>query len=273
MANKLQEQFDSKRGREAVELFSKGWNELTVGNNPKKAVTEYIGKYYNKYVNDGIDFVDAEFTNDGQILITTKRKDDGTENKLPPMSRGTLLRLMGAHNPVKYMQSTLEEAVDAEKQGAKTRSDIAKEDRKFNQDIEKMTIEKQLDAANVGAKERRQLNSKIEALRGAGYSQDFINGALPSLLGIGDYRKGASPEEARRLAHSDRMKNDRKYAKMGTEEQRSIIDKDMLIIYAGGKPTSTTGAGAPATPAATGMPKAGKGIPVFDTKTNTIIYK
>jgi len=274
MANKLQEQFDSKRGREAVELFSKGWNELTVGNNPKKAVTEYIGKYYNKYVNDGIDFVDAEFTNDGQILITTKRKDDGTENKLPPMSRGTLLRLMGAHNPVKYMQSTLEEAVDAEKQGAKTRADIAKEDRTFNRDIEKMTIKDQLDAANIGAKERRQLNSKIEALRGAGYSQDFINGALPSLLGIGDYRKGASPEEARRLAHSDRMKNDRKYAKMGTEDQRAVIDKDMLIIYAGGKPTSTTGAGAPATPAATGLPNAGgKGTPYIDTKTGKMIYR
>ena len=270
MANKLQEQFDSKRGREAVELFSKGWNELTVGNNPKKAVTEYIGKYYNKYVNDGIDFVDAEFTNDGQILITTKRKDDGTENKLPPMSRGTLLRLMGAHNPVKYMQSTLEEAVDAEKQGAKTRSDIAKEDRTFNRDIEKMTIKDQLDAANVGAKERRAMNTKIEALRAAGYSEDFINRSMPAILGIGD-KKATSPDEARRLAYADRLKSDPMFGRKSKEERDRIISEDMGIVFAGGKPSDMPAA--PATPAAVGLPKAGKGIPVFDTKTNTIIYK
>lgn len=269
-AEKLDKYIQSERGKAATKTFSDGWNALTVGNDVNKAVQKF-GEYYTKYVNDGIDFTKGEITKDGQIAITTKNKEDGKENVIT-MSRGQLLRMGMAYNPVKLYEMNLAEAVDAEKQGAKARADIAKEDRTFNRDIEKMTIEKQLDAANVGAKERRAMNTKIEALRAAGYSEDFINRSMPAILGIGD-KKATSPDEARRLAYADRLKSDPMFGRKSKEERDRIISEDMGIVFAGGKPSDMPAAPAPATPAAAGLPKAGKGIPVFDTKTNTIIYK
>lgn len=271
-AERLDKQMESAKGRQAMAVYGKAYNALTYGNDVNKAV-QLFGEYYNKFVDDGVDFTKGEVTKDGQIAITTKNKSDGAENTMT-LSRGQLLRMGMAYNPVKLYEMNLAETVEAEKMAAKTRGEIAKEDRKFNHDIEKMTIEKQLDAANVTTGERRKLDAKIGALRGAGYSEDFINGALPGLLGIGDYKKATSPEEARRLAHSDRMKNDPMYARKPADQQATILDQDMSIIYAGGKPSSTPGAAASGTPAAGGLPKpAGKGVPVFDTKTNTIIYK
>ena len=268
-AEKLDKYIQSERGKAATKTFTDGWNALTVGNDVNKAVQKF-GEYYNKYVDDGIDFTKGEITKDGQIAITTKRKDDGSENVIT-MSRGQLLRMGMAYNPVKLYEMNLNEAVDAEKQGAKTRSEIAKEDRQQGHKIELMTIEKQLDAANVTTGERRKLDAKIGALRQAGYSDEFINGALPGLLGIGDYKKSTSPEEARRLAHSDRMKNDPVYSRKPAAEQSKVLDQDMSIIYAGGKPTSTPAS--PASPAAGGLPSAGKGTPVYDTKTGKIVYR
>lgn len=267
-AEKLDKYIQSERGKAATKTFSEGWNALTVGNDVNKAVQKF-GEYYTKYVNDGIDFTKGEITKDGQIAITTKNKEDGKENVIT-MSRGQLLRMGMAYNPVKLYEMNLAEAVDAEKAGAKNRAEIAKDDRKFNQDIEKMTIEKQLDAANVGAKERRAMNTKIEALRAAGYSEDFINRSMPAILGIGD-KKATSPDEARRLAYADRLKSDPMFGRKSKEERDRIISEDMGIVYAGGKPSDVPAA--PATPAAAGLPKAGKGIPVFDTRTNTILYK
>jgi len=269
-AEKLDKYIQSERGKAATKTFSDGWNALTVGNDVNKAVQKF-GEYYTKYVNDGIDFIKGEITKDGQIAITTKNKEDGKENVIT-MSRGQLLRMGMAYNPVKLYEMNLAEAVDAEKAGAKNRAEIAKDDRKFNQDIEKMTIEKQLDAANIGAKERRAMNTKIEALRAAGYSEDFINRSMPAILGIGD-KKATSPDEARRLAYADRLKSDPMFGRKSKEERDRIISEDMGIVFAGGKPSDMPAAPAPATPAAAGLPKAGKGIPVFDTKTNTIIYK
>lgn len=271
-AERLQKYIESKRGSEAVASYGKAMNKLMFTSDVDGGV-KALGDYYTKYVDDGVDFVKGEVGQDGKINITTKNKQDGSENVMS-LSKGDVLRMGMAFNPGKLLEMNLVRADEAEKAQAKNRADIAKEDRQFDRDIQKMTIEKQLDAANVTGKERRALNAKIEALRGAGYSQDFINGALPGLLGIGDYKKGTSPEEARRLAHSDRMKNDPMYSRKPADQQAKILDQDMAIIYAGGKPTSTTGVNAPATPAAGGLPKAGgNGVPVFDTKTGQIIYK
>ena len=271
-AAKLEAQIESARGKQAMAVYGKAYNALTYGNDVNKAV-QLFGEYYNKFVDDGVDFTKGEITKDGQIAITTKNRESGAENQMM-LSRGQLLRMGMAYNPVELFKMNLAESVEAEKAGAKQRADIAKEDRAFNRDIEKMTIEKQLDAANVTNNERKKLDAKIGALRSAGYSDDFINGALPGLLGIGDYKKGTSPEEARRLAHSDRMKNDMSYVDLTPEQRSKVLDQDMSIIYAGGKPTSTPGANAPTTPAASGLPKAGaKGVPVYDTKTGQIVYK
>lgn len=270
-AERLQKYIESKRGTEAVTSYGKAMNKLMFTNDVDGGV-KALGDYYTKYVDDGVDFVKGEVGQDGKINITTKNKQDGSENVMS-LSKGDVLRMGMAFNPGKLLEMNLVRADEAEKAQAKTRADMAKEDRQFDRDIQKMTIEKQLDAANIGAKERRALNAKIEALRGAGYSQDFINKSMPAILGIGDFKKATSPEEARRLAFSDRMKTDPMFGRKSAEEQNKIIDKDMSIIYAGAKPSEVDNP-APATPAAGGLPKAGgKGVPVFDTKTGQIIYK
>ena len=269
-ADRLDKQMESAKGKAAISLYGKAYNALTYGNDVNKAV-QLFGEYYNRFVDDGVDFTKGEITKDGQIAITTKNKADGKEGSLT-MSRGQLLRMGMAYNPVELFKMNLTEAQEAEKAGAKNRADIAKEDRQFNRDIEKMTIKDQLDAANVGAKERRAMNTKIEALRAAGYSEDFINRSMPAILGIGD-KKATSPDEARRLAYADRLKSDHMFGRKSKEERDRIISEDMGIVFAGGKPSDMPAAPAPATTAAAGLPKAGKGIPVFDTKTNTIIYK
>lgn len=273
-ADRLQKYIESKRGKDAVESFGKAMNKLMFTNDVNGAVQE-LGNYYTKHVDDGVDFTKGEVTPDGKIAITTKNKADGKESTIS-MSRGQLLRMGMAYNPAKLLEMSLTQADEAEKASAKTAGEIAKENRVFNRDIEKMSIEKQLDAANSSTKFRREVNAKVDALRTAGYSDEFINGAMPGIIGVGDYKKMTSPEEARRLAHSDRMKNDPVYARKSGAEQSKMLDQDMTTIYAGMKPTKTPGAEAPATPSAAsgGLPKAGgKGIPVFDTKTGQIVYK
>ena len=269
-AANLQKFVESKRGQEAVNSYGKAMNKLMFTNDVDGGV-KALGDYYTKYVDDGVDFVKGEIGQDGKINITTRAKDGGKEDVIS-LSKGDLMRMGMAYNPGKLLEMNLIRADEAEKAQAKTKADIAKEDRTFNRDIEKMTIEKQLDAANIGAKERRAMNTKIEALRAAGYSEDFINRSMPAILGIGD-KKATSPDEARRLAYADRLKSDPMFGRKSKEERDRIISEDMGIVFAGGKPSDMPAAPAPATPAAAGLPKAGKGIPVFDTKTNTIIYK
>lgn len=273
-ADRLQKYIDSKRGKDAIDSYGKAMNKLMFTSDVNGAV-QALGDYYTKYVDDGVDFTKGEVTPDGKIAITTKNKADGKESTIS-MSRGQLLRMGMAYNPAKLLEMSLTQADEAEKASAKTAGEIAKENRVFNRDIEKMSIEKQLDAANSSTKFRREVNAKVDALRTAGYSDEFINGAMPGIIGVGDYKKMTSPEEARRLAHSDRMENDPVYARKSGAEQSKMLDQDMTTIYGGMKPTKTPGAEAPATPSAAsgGLPKAGgKGIPVFDTKTGQIIYK
>ena len=270
-ADRLQKYVESKRGQDAINTYGKAMNKLMFTTDVDGGV-KALGDYYTRFVDDGVDFIKGEIGQDGKINITTKNKADGAENVMA-LSKGDLLRMGMAYNPGKLLEMNLIRADEAEKAASKTKADIAKEDRQFTRDIEKMTIEKQLDAANVAGKERRAINAKIEALRGAGYSQDFINKSMPAILGIGDFKKATSPEEARRLAFSDRMKTDPMFGRKPAEEQNRIIDKDMSIIYAGAKPSETPEPAAPASPAAGGLPKAGKGVPVYDTKTGTIVYK
>jgi hypothetical protein len=273
-ADRLQKYVDSKRGKDAITSYGKAMNKLMFTTDVNGAV-QALGDYYTKYVDDGVDFTKGEITPDGKISITTKNKESGKEDTLS-MSRNQLLQMGMAYNPAKLLEMNLAKSDEAEKATAKTAAEIAKENRVFNRDIEKMTIEKQLEAANSSSKFKREVNAKVDALRSAGYSDDFINGAMPGIIGVGDYKKMTSPEEARRLAHSDRMKNDPVYARKSGAEQSKMLDQDMTTIYSGVKPSKTPGAEAPSTPSApaNGLPKTGgKGIPVFDTKTGTIVYR
>lgn len=99
---------------------------------------------------------------------------------------------------------------------------------------------------------------------------------LPEVLGVSTHKKGASPEEARRLAMSDRMKNDPSFARMPAEKQRSIIEQDMNLIY-GGMKSSTVGSPKSGSPSSGGIGAAPgaspRGKPFLDTQTGKVVYR
>lgn len=118
--------------------------------------------------------------------------------------------------------------------------------RQQNNAIEKLTIEKQLEAANASTKVRREVGAKVDALRGAGYGEEFINGVLPSLLGVGEYKKAMSPEDAKLKIRGELMSNDRAFQKMTEEQRAAEVGRVMEFVY--GKPTTTPRANSQATP-------------------------
>lgn len=90
---------------------------------------------------------------------------------------------------------------------------------------------RQMDAAN----RQTAVDAKSEALRRAGYSEEFVRESLPALLGINSNKKAAAPEEVRRMLHQARL-NDYSYQRKKPEEQAQIIQQDMSLIYGGQQP-------------------------------------
>lgn len=131
----------------------------------------------------------------------------------------------------------------------KQAAEIAKEDRQFQRDIyrddrnaanqsalqsqrddaalERTVTGKQMDAAN----KNDAVDRKVEILKRNGYADEWIAQNLPAILGIGEYKKAISPDDARLRLHEGRIKNDYSYARKSQAEQRAIIEQDMQMIY------------------------------------------
>jgi hypothetical protein len=72
---------------------------------------------------------------------------------------------------------------------------------------------------------------------------------IPALLNADQYKKGASPEEARRMFKMEVMKTDFTFSKKSVQEQNEIIDKLMMD-----RAPAQPGQPAPAAPATSGVP-------------------
>lgn len=168
-------------------------------------------------------------------------------------------------------QAKMKAAAEAGKIQMQTAKDLALEDARHNNRMLQIDHKSEADARNQSNKVQQELEAKVGALKNAGYSDEFIRDALPQILGVGQYKRATSPEEARRLAFSDRMKNDMRFARLPPEKQREIIEQDMALIAGGIKPTQAPAAPAPQPQAAAPNPSA-RGLPVLDTKTGKVIY-
>lgn len=173
------------------------------------------------------------------------------------------------------MQTAKDIAVERAKQGGrvelegvKTKSQTERDARLHENDLERDVQKGKIDSQNQRNKVQQELDAKVGALQNAGYSEEFIKNALPDILGVNQYKKTTSPEEAKRLAFSDRMKNDPSFGRKSPEQQRQIIENDMSLIYAGAQPSAVAPSSGqpPANPAA-------KGLPVLDKKTGQIVYR
>lgn len=287
-ADKLGTWAESRRAKQAMKLHADAMTKLLFTNDIDGGV-KALGQYYNDFVDDGVQFGGYEIGKDGQINITLKGGKDGAEEGKLSLSKNDIVRLGAAYDPVAMQKMMFDQVA----QQAKTEAEIAKEKRKLQgeiviegvkagnratekaadhqRELDKIDYRAAVEASSASAKEKRAITAKIDTLKTAGYSDDFINGILPGLLGVGDYKKATSPEEARRLAHSDRMKNDPRYSRMPPEQQSKVLDQDMAIIFAGGKPSNTSKPASPKPAAA--PPQAAGGLPVYDTKTGKVVYR
>jgi len=273
---------EKRENRKNMDTWGKAYRAATTGNFEKAA--DHVFELYKSY-NDGVTPISKSVVKDKNgnttgfnVRLKNDKSGEEYEQFIDPK---TLLRVgMTALSPQKMFDMYREEQAAADKQ----KREIAKEDRAFgrsvtlegirhNNALEKVTIQEKLKAAGGSSTAQQQINAKVSALKSAGYSDAFINEALPGIIGIGDYKKKTSPEEAKRLALSDRMKSDQTFARKTPAQQQAIIDQDMKLIYGGLTPT---GASTPQTnglPAPGGTPQGKKGVPVYDTKTKTMIYR
>lgn len=133
--------------------------------------------------------------------------------------------------------------------------------------LEELATKEELEAAGITTKEKAKVKAKVDILRESGVSPEAIKELLPHMVGGDGYKRSTSPEEARRLLMTERVK-DPLFNLRPAAEQKAILDQDMVTIY--GQPTATPRAApAPTTPSAAKP----QGIPVFDTKTGQIIYR
>lgn len=169
----------------------------------------------------------------------------------------------------------------------KAQLELAKEDRKFQRDValedrreagrtarqdsqneaalERTVIGKQMEAAN----KNDAVDRKVEILKRNNYSDEWIAQNLPAILGIGEYKKAISPDDARLRLHEGRIKNDYSYSRKSQEEQRAIIEQDMQMIYGDQtkQKTSPMAGGIGAQPAR----PAGRAPMIYDTTTGKMV--
>lgn len=291
---------EEKDNKAAMKEWANAYRAAQMGNIEKAA--DHVFNLYKRY-DDGITPMSKEVVKDKAGNITgfnvRLKTDSSGEERTQFIGKRELTEMgLSALAPPQMFEAQFKRQQEADKTAAQFAGQEAKDNRTFvrevtkekmkedradardkskqQHEIEKMTIEKQLDAANASTKVKREVGAKVEALRSAGYSDDFINGVLPEIVGVGSYKRATSPDEARRLAHSDRMKSDPMYSRKSAADQQKILDQDMKLIYGGVKPSNAPAAAAPATPAAGGLPATAqpkKGVPVYDTKTGQIVYR
>ena len=144
--------------------------------------------------------------------------------------------------------------------------------------LEEIATKEQLQQAGAAKEKRAEIQSNIDILKENGYGADEIKGMLPALLRAGEFKKATSPEEARRMIVTELAK-DPLFNNKSREKQQEQIDGLMQLAGATSKaatakmvpnPMQPPAAAAPAPSAPAAKPK---GIPVFDSRTNSIVYK
>ncbi|QRE00580.1 hypothetical protein [Pseudomonas phage Itty13] len=180
--------------------------------------------------------------------------------------------------------------VDQLKQAQAARAELAKENRKFQRDIQGKSLdqayrlEAQGNASNLRrAEEAEKLRTGAAStkvrdaeavsawLKSQGYSDDFIRAQAPRLVGI----------EAQQMSPQNRLNSiletlnkSLDFQDLSDDEKvRRAYDvmkmQDELLSKRGGSPGSAP-SGAPAAAAPV---QSGRGIPVWDNKTNSLIYR
>lgn len=330
---------EDRQSKVAMREWAQAWRAASTGNIEKAA--DHVFNLY-KTFDDGVTPMSKEIVKDKQGNVTgfnVRLKNDATgEERTQFIDKGALTEMgLSALSPPQMFEQAYKRKAEADKAAAEMRikeaeearaegreirkevrgdvrkqaeevraeaRDVRKGDREQENAIEKLTIEGQIKAASKSDEEKAKVKSKVDLLRQAGFTDDRINDMMPAIIGIGEFKKGTSPEEARRMIVTELIK-DRNFNRKPQADKDKIIDDSMRMIYgrippkeaadaasaaANGLPAATPAPATPAAPAdrrtstgtiggapaaaATQTPAARpKGVPVFDTKTGTIIYR
>lgn len=273
---------EDRDNKAAMKDWAGAFRAAQLGDFEKAA--DHVFDLYKRY-DDGITPLSKETVKDNRGNVTgfnVRLKRDATGEEYSQFIDKRSLTEMGlsALSPQAMFETQFKRQQAADEAAAKNAAEIAKEQRALQADnykaardniytkglrqldnqfqsqrdyrqqqdrIELKTIESQLESANASSKVRREVGAKVDALRVAGYSDEFINGVLPSLLGVGEYKKAMSPEDAKLKIRGELMANDREFQKMTEPERAAEVGRVMEFVY--GKPGN---AAAPRSTAPTG---------------------
>lgn len=246
---------ESQTGKRAI----KDWAAAYSAPDFDTAVTRF-GKYYTDHINDGVDYTGHKMLTkeDGTqvAVVTLKDKATGKTTEME-LTREKMIALGGANNPQKLFE--MEQAKQREAEKIKLEAQLkAKERREKTQDtlvVEGYKADRQdkregikqdrLDQrerikASLGMEEAKGkaqigINTKIDALIGAGYGEEEIKKMMPAIVGAGEHKRTTDPTERRALIASDLVKNDPSFSRQTPEQQNKKIDDLMGVIYGGEK--------------------------------------
>lgn len=177
--------------------------------------------------------------------------------------------------------------MDQLKQANAARADLAKEQRGFQRDVTKLGIQQQntlesqanqsqLRQAEEAEKRRnggdstkvKDANAIAGALKTRGYDEKYINSVYPQLLGV---ERGSKSTTDRLDGYIAALaKSDLDFAALPVSQQVAKAQEMMAEVdKARGGETATPGSA----PADSTPVQSGKGVPFWDSKTQTLIYR
>lgn len=269
-AEKWKSWADDKNTKTGMKHWTKALQAGQMGD--FKSYADNMVKAYNTpgYYDDGLEAEGYDLVKDKEgntTGMTLNLKNKSTGEKFAQTINGQKdmvqmgIGLLDPANAFKTTQAAVQAAEAAQAKGAesdlKFKRDVYRDDRKGERQERAQTQrdESALDRLVTG----KEMDAKNQA---AGIKLRAQAGDM--------YKKGASPEEVRRMLHQKRLSG-LSYARMKPEEQAKIIDQDVQTISGGkgGNPMS----GGIALPTAEGAPA--KGAPmIYDSQTGQMVpYK
>jgi len=280
-AEKVRGLIESEKGKAATAQYAKGLNMLTSGD--IDGGIKEIGKFYNKYVNDGVTWTGGGVNKDGSLTIKFKGAD-GKEGETQ-MSRGQLARMAMAYNPAKLLEQNLLDVTTAEKAAATAAADNAKskrdhaekidiQNRSHEQSIERDAIKDEREAAKPG-----ETGKRIRDLKNSGmFSEDEVKSIIrassadvgkaphPQTIAKEVYNKlAASPYTKVKVTGADGKEKSATFGSLSEEEKQQVVGREVGVIQrvAGGATPSEKGGGT----SGGSKPAAAGGLVIYDTKT------
>lgn len=244
------------------------------------------GYYEDGLEAEGYDLIKDKSDNVTGLTLNLRNKETGEKFSQSIHGTDDMVRQgIGLLDPANAFKTTMAQANTAQalqaKQGManqkfqndvyrddrKAQTQLSLQDRKEGSAMERMLAGKRADVEKAGA----AMQSKVAALKSAGYSDDFVKEALPQMLGIGQFKKPAAPEEIRRMLHQARL-SDFNYQRKTPAEQSAIIAQDEKLIMGGSAPSANPMArGISLPPQDGGAAPAQRPPMIYDSKTGQMV--